>query len=411
MAKFTRRGPFPVGGAGQNVLSLGGPAGGSGGRNYTCPSMSKRPKHETIHEDLARVIGDGTLVPGAQLPTEAELVRTYKASRPTVTRVMQRLVLEGFVERRAGAGTFVRREAAASCAKLFGLLIPGLGETEIFEPLCGQMARDAQSHQHTLLWGDATDHGSARAGERALALARDYAARRVGGVFFAPLELSSDKESVNAAVIETLEKAAIPVVLLDRDVVWHPERSRYDLVAIDHRRAAHVLVAHILGQRIRQVSFVAQPLSAPTIALRIAGYRDALREVGIEPASKAVHFGDPSDAAFVRRVLATGQAAAIVCGNDVTAAKLLHTLDELGVVVPDDVRVAGFDDVRYANLLRVPLTTIHQPCRDLGTAAVQAMVERLANPALPARDILLDARLVVRRSTTVRRAKPAAPKR
>ena len=142
-----------------------------------------------------------------------------------------------------------------------------------------------------------------------------------------------------------------------------------------------------------------------------AGYRDALREVGIEPSSKAVHFGDPSDAAVVRRVLATGQAAAIVCGNDVTAAKLLHTLDELGVVVPDDVRVAGFDDVRYANLLRVPLTTIHQPCRDLGTAAVQAMVERLANPALPARDILLDARLVVRRSTTVRRAKPAAPKR
>ncbi|MFM7135510.1 MAG: substrate-binding domain-containing protein [Planctomycetota bacterium] len=373
--------------------------------------MSKRPKHETIHEDLARLIGDVTLAPGRQLPTEAELVRTYKASRPTVTRVMQRLVLEGLVERRAGAGTFVRRGATTSSARLFGLLIPGLGETEIFEPLCGQMARDAQSHQHTLLWGDASDHGPGNAGERAVALARDYAARRVGGVFFAPLELFAEKESVNATVIEILDKANIPVILLDRDIVRHPDRSRHDVVAIDHRRAGHMLVAHLLGQGIRRISFVARPLSAPSIGLRIAGYRDALREAGIEPSSKAVHFGDPSDAAFVRRVLAGGQAEAIVCGNDVTAARLLHTLDELGVLVPGDVRVAGFDDVRYANLLRVPLTTIHQPCRDLGTVAVQAMMERLTNPGLPARDILLGARLVVRRSTTGRRDKPGAPDR
>ena len=89
----------------------------------------------------------------------------------------------------------------------------------------------------------------------------------------------------------------------------------------------------------------------------------------------------------------------------------MHTLDELGVIVPDDIRVAGFDDVRYANLLRVPLTTIHQPCRAIGSAAVQAMVERLTNPGLPARDILLDSRLVVRRSTMGRRDKAASPRR
>ena len=381
---------------------------GLGSFDLYCDSMASRPKHEIIHEDLARSIGDGTLVPGAQLPTEAVLVDTYEASRPTVTRVMQRLVLEGLVERRAGAGTFVRRAASA---KLFGLLIPGLGETEIFEPICGQMARDAQSHQHTLLWGDATDQATTDAGTRAVALARDYVTRRVGGVFFAPLELTNDKEVINAEVIEILDAAGIPVVLLDRDIVRHPQRSRHDLVAIDHRRAAHLLVSHLVDQGVKEISFVARPLSAPSVVLRIAGYSDALREAGIDPSPRDVHFGDPSDSEFVRCVLDTDKTRAIICGNDATAARLMHTLDELGVIVPDDIRVAGFDDVRYANLLRVPLTTIHQPCRAIGSAAVQAMVERLTNPGLPARDILLDSRLVVRRSTMGRRDKAASPRR
>lgn len=374
--------------------------------------MAGRPKHEIIHEDLAGAIAAGTLAPGAQVPTEAELVKRYKASRPTVTRVMQRLVLEGLVERRAGSGTFVRRGAAASSAKLFGLLIPGLGETEIFEPICGQMARDAQAHQHTLLWGDASETGHGPSGERAIALARDYVARHVAGVFFAPLELTSDKEAVNAAVIDTLKAAGVPVVLLDRDVVRAPQRSGHDLVAIDHRRAAHLLTSHLIDQGCRQIGFVARPLSAPTVALRIAGYCDALREAGVEPSTKAVHFGDPGDQVFVRRILGTDGTRTFVCANDATAATLLHTLDELGVAVPEQACVAGFDDVRYANLLRVPLTTMHQPCRAIGSAAVQAMVERLANPGLPARDILLDVKLVARRSTNLaRRDKPAGSRR
>lgn len=363
--------------------------------------MAGRPKHETIHEELADAIATGALPPGARLPTEAELVRRHEASRPTVTRVMQRLVLEGLIERRAGRGTFVRRSATTSPAKLFGLLIPGLGETEIFEPICAQMARDAQAHQHTLLWGDATGGAPGQSGNRAVELAREYVERHVGGVFFAPQELASDKDSVNTAVIETLTAAGIPIVLLDRDVVRYPLRSGFDMVAIDHRRAAHLLVSHLVAHGIRQIGFVSKPLSAPSVTLRIAGYRDALREAGIEPSTKAVHFGDPGDASFVQQMLDADPARTLVCANDATAARLMHTLDELGIGVPDQVRVAGFDDVRYANLLRVPLTTIHQPCRDLGAVAMQAMIERLTAPDLPARDILLEATLVVRRSTAV----------
>jgi DNA-binding LacI/PurR family transcriptional regulator len=110
------------------------------------------------------------------------------------------------------------------------------------------------------------------------------------------------------------------------------------------------------------------------------------------------HFeGDPADSNFVSSIVKSG-VQACVCANDMTAANLMHTLDSLGVRIPEDLRIVGIDDVRYASLLRVPLTTIHQPCKHIGMSAVTAMMERIANPDMPARDILVDFKLVVRES-------------
>jgi DNA-binding LacI/PurR family transcriptional regulator len=70
----------------------------------------------------------------------------------------------------------------------------------------------------------------------------------------------------------------------------------------------------------------------------------------------------------------------------------------LGGRIPEDFKIVGIDDVEYAKLLPVPLTTIHQPCREIGHAAMAAMFERIRHPNMLARDILLDCELVVRAS-------------
>jgi DNA-binding LacI/PurR family transcriptional regulator len=88
----------------------------------------------------------------------------------------------------------------------------------------------------------------------------------------------------------------------------------------------------------------------------------------------------------------------VVCSNDRTAALLMKTLADLRIAVPDQVRLVAFDDVKYASLVSVPLTTIHQPCDQLGAAAIQAMIQRIETPDMPARDILVDFHLVVRES-------------
>ena len=89
---------------------------------------------------------------------------------------------------------------------------------------------------------------------------------------------------------------------------------------------------------------------------------------------------------------------ALICTSERVAALLLRSLGQAGVRVPHDVRVVGFDDVRYATLLSVPLTTIHQPCREIAVTAFRAMLDRIADPALPPRSFVLPARLVVRES-------------
>ena len=115
------------------------------------------------------------------------------------------------------------------------------------------------------------------------------------------------------------------------------------------------------------------------------------------------HFGDPADVRFVREFMDRQQPTAVICCNDRIAALLIQSLTELGIRVPLDVGIVGFDDVRYATLLASPLTTMRQPCREIGRAAVSAMLQRLDQPDLFPRQILISAELIIRRSCTAPR--------
>jgi GntR family transcriptional regulator, arabinose operon transcriptional repressor len=356
----------------------------------------KSPKHQQIYKELLRAIAEGEYVEGQRLPSEAELVTRFDTSRPTVARALQTLQHQGVIERRVGSGTYVRR-AAAQQGDLFALLIPGLAETEIFGPVCREMSRRAQASGHALLWGDTTDEVHTKE-EQAEQLCEQYVARKVSGVFFAPLEFTPNMDLVNQRITDTFDKAHIPVVLLDRCIYDYPRRSHFDLVGIDNRRAGFMVTDHLLSLGCRRVAFVGRSNSAPSVAARIAGYQEALSQYRIAFDPDWVCLGCPADLPFVKAIIERLRPEAFVCANDHTAANLMHTLDELGMRIPNDIRIVGIDDVRYAQLLRVPLTTLRQPCQYIGAAALQAMLERIAQPEMPARDILLECKLVVRES-------------
>lgn len=354
------------------------------------------PKHRQVYSALWREIQSGRLKRGDRLPSEAQLVRRFGASRITVGRAVRDLQTAGLVERRAGSGSYVRTRQAEG-ALSFGLLIPDLGETEIFEPICQGMMASPLAREHALLWGSLNAGGTSKE-ERAWQLCRQYIDRRVSGVFFAPLELTSAKDDVNKRIADELDEAGIPIVLLDRTVAAYPRRGHHDLVGIDNRRAGYVITEHLLRLGCRRIVFVALPTTAATIDAREAGYREALYAWDAPVDRAFVHRLDSAETIEVRRLMESNRPDAIVCANDRTAARLMRTLLRLDYGVPGDVRLVGIDDVEYASLLPVPLTTLRQPTRQIGEAALGAMLERVARKDLPARDILLDCELVVRES-------------
>jgi DNA-binding LacI/PurR family transcriptional regulator len=321
----------------------------------------------------------------------------FQASRLTVNRALRELQLAGLIERRVGSGSYVLDGSPRR--HTFGLLIPDLGRTEIFEPICRGMAETQLPDPHVLLWGRSPGEGG---DVEAIAkeTARHWLSKKVSGVFFAPLELTPHMDSVNHRIADLFEKAGIPLVLIDRDLVPYPQRSRHDLVGIDNRRAGYVVTSHLIESGCRRLAFAGKHRSAPSCIARSVGFRDAVQDAGLEfHATHISHQIDPTDPRQVGELMKAVGPDGIVCSNDFTAAQLMRTLGELGLSVPDDVKLAGFDDVKYSSLLSVPLTTIHQPCGDLGTAAIQTMFERLQNPALPPRDVLLSFRLIVRDSS------------
>jgi GntR family transcriptional regulator of arabinose operon len=355
------------------------------------------PRHRAIYETLLGEIQSGIYKPGERLPSEATLCKRFDASRITVAKAIQTLQREHLVNRRPGSGTYVQQPPSQQPSLRFGLLIPDLGTTEIFEPICQGIMRSPAAMSHSLTWGHsaALEEDTEQAAER---LCKQYIAQKVDGVFFAPTEYSETCDEANRRIASLLDNAGIPVVLLDRPIERYPDRSSYDLVGIDNHRAGYLVTRHLLHAGAERIVFAMRPNSAAPVDARLAGYRAALFALNGN-SSGAVICGDFEDLSYVRLMLEKETPDAIFCANDVTAARLMKTLIALGIRIPVDIRMAGIDDVSYARFLPVPLTTIRQNCAEIGSTAMRTMLDRLQYPQMAARDILVRCELIVRESS------------
>src|SRR5207253_7019737 len=127
------------------------------GNEGTDGKDAKQPKYRRLYATLRNDIQTGRWALGERLPSEAQLVRSFGASRITVGRAVRDLQAAGLVERRAGSGTYVKRaHAAGGCS--FGLLTPNREETGIFEPIWEGMMASPPPRRHALPWGSAGAH-------------------------------------------------------------------------------------------------------------------------------------------------------------------------------------------------------------------------------------------------------------
>lgn len=353
------------------------------------------PRHRAIYEELLAEIKSGVYKQGERLPSEAILCERFQTSRITVSKAFQSLQRDNLVIRRAGSGTYVQARTQES-SRQFGVLIPDFGSTDIFEPICQGILRSPAAQFHSLTWGSSAA-GPSDPVQAAEELCQQYIAQGVSGVFFAPTEYLERRCEANHKLVAMLERAGVPVVLLDRDFVLYPDRSNYDLVGIDNQRAGYILTRHLLQAGARRIVFAMRSNSASTVEARAAGYREALYALTEDqpPIVFSTDFTDPED---LPRMLERHRPDGLVCANDVTAARLMQSLVALGVRVPADIRMVGVDDVSYAKFLPTPLTTLRQNCAEIGAVAMSTMLDRLSVPAHPVRDVLVRCDLIVRAS-------------
>ncbi len=191
-----------------------------------------------------------------------------------------------------------------------------------------------------------------------------------------------------------------PVVAVDP----HTGRSSLPTVAADNLQGARMGVDHLLALGHRRIGMVTGRADLVSAQLRERGFREAHAAAGVPVDESLLALGafDPEQAREAARTLLRlpRPPTAIFAANDISALATLDVAAELGVDVPDQLSVVGFDNIPESALAHPPLTTVQQPMRQLGHDAIAMLVALIAGEELAQTHVILETTLVRRRTTT-----------
>ena len=234
---------------------------------------------------------------------------------------------------------------------------------------------------------------------------------QVKGVFFMPFELSPENSEFNARIVKRFQSVGIAVTLLDRDVYNDGRRSDFDIVSVDNKQAELEMTTHLINLGCKKIDFVAAQFEVTSVSRRLQGYQEALCRHGLLSSPDRIHRlpflpfseqGKKVEQKAVCDLLNHIETDALVCVNDRIAAIIIKYANEIGLKIPDDIRIVGFDDEPFGIYLSVPLTTIQQPATALGVEAMRVLSSRIQDMNMPAREVMLKTSLVVRQSCGAR---------
>ncbi|MBM6550903.1 LacI family DNA-binding transcriptional regulator [Marinomonas ostreistagni] len=181
------------------------------------------------------------------------------------------------------------------------------------------------------------------------------------------------------------------------------ENDRFPVVTLDNRAAAKAITQHLIDLNHRRIAIIKGPQQSPLTQTRLAGYRDALADAGIEFDESllfAGHFDLYSGREAAEQILALPvRPTAVVCANDEIAMGAIQGFKDAGLRIPEDISVTGFDDISFAEFCDPPLTTIAQPAEEFGRTSVNLLIDVLDNKVTKAPKVILPFELITRAST------------
>lgn len=328
---------------------------------------NKTPVYRQIYDDISLRIQQGEFPPGSMLPSESKLCSLYGVERSTVRRALAMMVDDGKISKIPGLGTSVTnpadtRDPGVRRTLLF-LLPRGVNDTDLIsEPfnakLMGTMERECSRRGYTLLYKPYSQTDTA-----------DELIRSCNpcGVMFTSV-LQTD-------IYRTLHSKGIPSVLVNQSQPGYPS------VGLDNPGAARMVTEYLMSLGHRRIGFISVDSNHQANVERYNGYREALERGGVEMNKDWLVYGDwtmGSGRKAMRELIGRGNLpTAVIAANDAMAIGAIMEAQSSGLSVPEDVSVAGFDNIDQSSFIRPALTTVAVDYRAMSRATGMLLSEML----------------------------------
>jgi DNA-binding LacI/PurR family transcriptional regulator len=370
--------------------------------------QTKKPLYIKIIEHVKDQIHNNELKPYQQVPTEMELAERFKVSRITSKRALAELEKEGLIYRERGKGSFVkpqdvkespsprRGSAIKEMSKVISLIVPKQEmDSRPFDYIVGVNNYLASRGYYLSVH---TYHGKL---DVARTLLQDLPRKGVGGIIYYPVN-----EGANLDILHILSLEGYPVITVDK---YLPVPVHY--VVSDNFGGGRMAVTHLIENGHTRIGYLSiHGLDAATsVRERFFGYCQGLRDYGLAVDQNRVVLGfihqirESSDKLDVYKKLVETMlrqdVSAIQMMNDITAIQLIRACAEMGIRIPDQLSVIGFDDLEISSQLDVPLTTIAQDFVEIGRKAAEVLLDQVESKIQEQQRLIIPVKLVERSSS------------
>ncbi len=326
-----------------------------------------------------------------------EIASALGISKSTVSRALRdsydvnpetRKRVKEFADRHDYRPDFMAQSLKSGSGKTIGVIVPAYNIPFYSEAICGIQDYAIQQGYNIMICHSKEQYNLEVKNVEALLSAN------VDGII-----MSVARDTDRNEHIRNLKRKRVPLVLFNRVI----ENFKAAKVVVNDYYGAYNMVKYLIGTGCRKVAHIAGPANLMLCANRKAGYLDALKEHGIEADIELIREGDFSIASgmqCMKQLIENGKNIdAVFCVCDAVAFGAMRLIKQEGLIIPDDISVAGFTDEPMAQLVEPSLTTVHQPIYEIGETAARLLFAQLKDPNLPAEISVLNTKIIVRDST------------
>jgi DNA-binding LacI/PurR family transcriptional regulator len=358
---------------------------------------------QILNEIGARIV-NGEWPVGTQLPTEAELEMELQVSRVTIRQALRAAVEEGLIVRLPGKGTFVSETETSTTTHrsegFIGYVVPHLSSSFNVQILLGVESILKEKAYHLIFCNSEGDFSKENQ------LLQSLESTRMSGYIIQPVYAEANDRSL----IRLASKGA-RIVLIDRNIPG----IQVDVVMSNHFEGGQRVVRHLIDQGYREIVYLAhEPIQLPSIAERFRGYQAAMTDAQLNLRPPFV-VGGPIELGYLQAQnsptlhensavekivdLLRGPARpeAVVAMNDLVAMLVLEAAEQVGLCIPDELGVVGFDNLDWA--VANNLTTVAQQPYEIGSEAARLLLQRIHGDNEVSKQIQLPTKLIIRGST------------